>query len=309
MPSWDDLRLALAVARGGGLAPGAALLAVNPSTVFRRLNALDSELGVRLFDRQPGRWSPTPAGERLLDGAERMENEATSLDRELSGRDLRLHRLAAGHLVGDAGLPHPARRAGEFPHRPSGHPRRAADRQPDAEPVPPRGRRSAAADPPARGRPVRPAAAGDVAWTFYAAPAYLDRRGAPAGVDELGRHDVIGWDEAVTQVGAATWLNDHVPTERMVLRTGSLVTQLQAAKAGIGLALLPCYLADPEPELRRLMPPLVGLSRELWIVTHDDLKGTARVRAFLAVAGDAISARRELIAGNEPAAQGAGTAR
>jgi DNA-binding transcriptional LysR family regulator len=102
------------------------------------------------------------------------------------------------------------------------------------------------------------------------------------------------------QVRAAAWLNEQVPGDHVVLRTGSLVTQLQAARAGLGLAVLPCYLADPEDDLERLFPPLEHLARELWIVTHDDLRGTARVRAFLTVAGDAIADRRALIEGREP---------
>ena len=87
---WDDLRLALAVARGHGLAGAATQLGVDPSTVFRRLGALEARLGVRLFDRRAAGWPPTPAGDRLLDAAERMEAEALELDRELTGRDQRL---------------------------------------------------------------------------------------------------------------------------------------------------------------------------------------------------------------------------
>ena len=70
--------------------------------------------------------------------------------------------------------------------------------------------------------------------------------------------------------------------------------------AGLGLAVLPCYLADPDPGLVRTFEPIPDLARELWIVTHADLKGTARVRAFLSLAGDAIAARRPLIEGREP---------
>ncbi|KAB2880908.1 MAG: LysR family transcriptional regulator, partial [Pseudorhodoplanes sp.] len=90
MFAWDDLRIVLTIARAGHLAAAAAMLAVNHSTVFRRLNALEKELGSKLFERRAARYRPTESGERLIAAAERMESEALALDRELTGRDTRL---------------------------------------------------------------------------------------------------------------------------------------------------------------------------------------------------------------------------
>ena len=80
----------------------------------------------------------------------------------------------------------------------------------------------------------------------------------------------------------------------------SLVNQLVAARAGIGLAVLPCYLGDPEPDLARALPggPVPALARELWIVTHQDLRRTARVRAFFDAIAEGIEADRMLIEGS-----------
>ena len=71
--------------------------------------------------------------------------------------------------------------------------------------------------------------------------------------------------------------------------------QLDAAKAGIGIAVLPCYLADGEPNVTRLMPPIPALTRELWLVTHSDLRNTARVRAFFDLVTETL-ARQPLFA-------------
>jgi DNA-binding transcriptional LysR family regulator len=90
---------------------------------------------------------------------------------------------------------------------------------------------------------------------------------------------------------------ETVPVEAVVYRTSSLINQLMAVRAGIGLAALPCYLADPEPGLRRALGPLPDLARELWLITHEDLKATARVRAFMEVVGEGLRARRELLEG------------
>src|SRR5690242_542552 len=87
---WDDLKLALAVARGRGLSGAAKLLGINHATVFRRLNALEQVLGVRLFERFRDGYAATAAGERVVAMAERMEAEVIDASRALSGQDVRL---------------------------------------------------------------------------------------------------------------------------------------------------------------------------------------------------------------------------
>jgi DNA-binding transcriptional LysR family regulator len=97
---------------------------------------------------------------------------------------------------------------------------------------------------------------------------------------------------------AADWLARAAPATAFVYRTSSLVNQLVAAKAGIGVALLPCYLGDGHLELARaLADPIPELVGELWIVTHADLKGTARVRAFFDIVGEGLTHERGVFEG------------
>ena len=138
-----------------------------------------------------------------------------------------------------------------------------------------------------------------VAWTVYARSDALG--GHPRSLETLSKLPVIGWEDGVRGINAAEWLADQVSEEKIVYRTNSVVNQLVAARAGIGAAILPCYLGDPEPELVRLSDPLPELERELWIVTHSDLKHTARIRAFFDVVGDALVADRPLLTGMKPA--------
>jgi DNA-binding transcriptional LysR family regulator len=86
----DDLRLFLAVARAGSLSGGARGLGVNHSTVFRRINAFEERLGVRVFERLPTGYVRTAAGEETREAALRIEEEVASLGRKVSGQDLRL---------------------------------------------------------------------------------------------------------------------------------------------------------------------------------------------------------------------------
>ena len=138
-----------------------------------------------------------------------------------------------------------------------------------------------------------------MAWGIYASPGYLEAQGgALADPQRLDGHALIGWEEAAAGIRAADWLAKEAPPESFVYRTNSLVNQAKAAKAGVGVALLPCYLGDSEGGLVRAFPdPLPNLATELWIVTHADLKGTARVRAFFDVVGERLALERDLFEG------------
>ena len=311
MKDWNEPRLVLAVMRAGNLTVAAKSLAIDHSTAFRRLNALEAKLGVRLFERLPGgAYQATSAGERMAAGAERMEDEALALERDVAGLDHRLsgrlrvttaetlaHRLLIPHLAAFRKA-HPGI-VMEFAidNRILSLSRREAD---------------------VALRPIRPAEVdlwgrkiADVAWAIYGARAYLEAAGPSLSTTrDLGRHPVIGWDETAARFGAAAWLERTAPASAIVYRTASLMNQLAAAKAGIGLAALPCYLGDPESDLARaLRDPIPALAGELWIVTHSDLKAIARVRAFFELVGGRLIAERDLFQGRRPSSAAAPTAR
>ena len=295
MDDWNDLRLVLAVARAGSLTGAAEILRVNHSTAFRRLGALEDRLGVRLFERLPGgSYLPTAAGERAAAAAERVETETTSLGRDIAGQDVRLtgrlrvtssETLAFRLLtsaIGHFRQVHPGITVElVIDNRVLNLSRREAD-------IALRVMRPSESD--LYGRKLS-----EVAWTVYAPRALIDRTGAD--LSALSDLPVIGWEEGVRGINAADWLNRHAPEAAVVYRTNSVVNQLVAARAGLGAAVLPCYLGDPEPDLVRLLDPVPELSRELWIVTHIDLRRTARVRAFLDIVGEALQAERDLLTG------------
>ena len=293
MFDWDDLRLVLAVARAGGLSGAAKSLGVNHSTLFRRLNALERDLGVALFERLPTGYRTTDAGERLVGAAERIEAEAIALDRELTGRDTRLSgrlRVTSSETLAFRVL------TDEIARFRRSHPGIEVELVIDNRPLDLSRREADVALRAARptqgdlfGRKLA-----DIAWAVYGAPDCLGSRGAPADPEDLAGCPFVGWGEAALPVKAAAWLAESVTAEAVAYRSSSLLNQLVAAKAGIGLAVLPCYLADPEPGLIRVLPPIADLTTELWLITHKTLKGTARVRAFMEIVGDGV--RRSLAA-------------
>ena len=301
MDDWNDFRLILAVQRASMLTAAAKALGIDHSTAFRRLNALEARIGVRLFERLPGGiYQATLAGERMAAAAERMEDETLALDRDLVGQDHRLSgrvRVTSSETLAYARL--------------TQHLAAFRQVQPGIEVeliIDNRVLSLSRREADIALRPVRPKEGdlwgrklADVAWAFYGAPARLDERDGPlSDLDDLCNHPLLGWEETAVGIRAADWLAHTAPPTAFVYRTNSLVNQLTAAKAGIGLALLPCYLGDCEPRLvRALSAPVPELTGELWIVTHVDLKGTARVRAFFDVVGDGLARERSLFEGRE----------
>lgn len=290
MLDWNDLRYVLAIGRDGSLAQAASTLAVNHSTVFRRLNAIEAQLGVKLFDRLQGAYQATDAGLRVLAAAERIEAEAMSLDREITGSDRRLSgelRVSSSETLAFSAL------TLEIATFRSHHPGIRIELVVDNRQVDLSRREADVALRAARPRQgdLYGRKLADIDWAVYGAHGYLAERGAPVQVADLKEHALIGWSSGTTGIKTAAWLADIVPESTVVYRSSSLINQMVAARSGIGLAVLPCYLAEPEEGLVRVMPPLEELTRELWLITHAALKRTARVRAFMEIVGEGLVRR------------------
>jgi DNA-binding transcriptional LysR family regulator len=299
----NDLPLVLAVARAGTLARAAAALGVDASTVFRRLGALEKRLGSRLFERVGGAYHATPAGERMRITAERMEEDVRALERDLLGKDLRLEghvRVTTSESLAYRLLPSPIK-AFRLAHPGISLEVNLDNRRLDLT------RREA----DVAIRAVRPTQGelwgrklADIAWATYRLRSEQKRpkRRQPRGGTDAAL-PYIGWDESSQSLRVAQWI-EKAAAGNLTYRTGSLLHQLAAAKAGIGRAVLPCYLGDAEPTLvRERRQPIAELADELWIITHIQLKHTARIRAFLDMVGEGLKRERDLIAGHRPRAR------
>jgi len=296
MFDWNDLRYFLAVVRHSHLSAAARELGVNHSTVFRRIGALEGALGTRLFDRLSTGYTLTAAGEEMMATAERVEEEMASLDRRMSGQDHRLSgtvRLTSSETLANRLLaPMLATFRRIYPgisveilidNRFLSLTRGEAD-------IALRPRRPTEND--LVGRQV-----GLVAWALYGAPGYLAGRPPVRSPDDLEAHDLLGSEERLGHMEAARWLERYAPKAKIVYRTNSLWHQLMAARAGVGLALLPCFSADGEPGLVQVLPPIDTIRVELWLVTHGELRHAARIRAMLDFAGEWIGRERAALLG------------
>ena len=296
MLAWDDYRLVLAVARAGGLPGAAERLGVTLSTVFRRLDRIEDALGVRLFDRLRGSYQPTDAGRELMRAAERMEQEALAADRTVTGRDQQLTgtlRVTASEVLAACFL------ARHIPAFRSAHPglfvelisdnRRLslADREADVALRPRRPKEETLV-----GRKI-----GTLRWGIYASPEVCETLGAVADLSALAGQGFIGWEGSPAANEAMAWLEAALPGAEISYLSSSLITNAGLAAAGRALAPLPCLLGSVWPGLGTVLAPVTKAAGELWIVTHEDLRRNARVRALLDHLAAAAEADRGLFEG------------
>ncbi len=292
--NWDDLRLVLAVVREGTLSGAARRLGVTHSTVFRRLGTIEEEIGVRLFERFRDGYVPTPAGETAAEAAARLEDEVLTLERRLSGQDLRpsgVVRITTTDTLGTILVRHlPAMREVHpeiqfevaISNAMANLSRREAEIAIRPTPEPPEilvGRRVA-----------------DIAHAIYGSRAYLSRHEEK----DLSAHDWIALDDALASTVIGRWIHENLRAARIACRVDALPALRDAALAGLGLALLPCYLGDPTPGLHRLAQKTMTEPRSaLWLLTHDDLRRTARIRATLDFLAKAFASDRALFEGKQ----------
>lgn len=302
MIAWDDFRLVQAIAETGSLAGAADKLHVNHSTIFRRLGTLEGLLGTRLFERSRAGYVATPTGEEMVRLAERMSEEVLAVERRITGQDLRpsgelrittndtflVHLLTP--ILASFRLAYPeihldivvSNESLSLSKRDADVAIRASDRPGDTLV----GRRIAS-----------------IAWGVFAAtgtveadPALL--AGGPDLAARFRRHHWVGFSERLGALKPAKWLRERVGEDRLVYRVDTVLGLAEAAAAGIGLALLPSFIGASAPGLTQISGPEADLESGLWLLTHPDIRSTARVRTFMDHAGRELSRLRPVIEGS-----------
>ena len=251
MFDWNDVQVFLAIARGGSLAAAARTMKVNHSTVFRRLNAFEDALGVRLFERLPGGYALTAEGDSIRAEAEAVEGNINALERKIAGRDFALRgdiRLTTPHGLAIGFV---AQYLPDFIARYPGIRIEIAASDSDFD----LNRREADVALRATLQPPEHLVGRQVAslcWWVCAGAGYLERMGRPAGMADLAMHQLINTDNAFQRLPVFAWLQKNIADDVIVARAGDLDTMTALAREGVGLALLP---SDQHlPDLIRLFP-------------------------------------------------------
>ena len=286
VPDWNDFRYFLAIAQAGTLVGAGKALGVEHTTVGRRLSALEAALGTKLFTRGPEGLLLTHAGQEILPLAEEIAARAEAIERRVSGEDARVAgtvRLTASEAVSGYLATRLPVLNEQYPELMveilSGN--RAYDLMRGEADLAVRVRAVVESELVSR----KIAQAG---WSLYASPGYLARKGTLADVESLAGHEVVGYDDSLAAVPGAQWLTAHAAGAKTVLRGNSIVAALNAATFGVGIAALPCFMADADPRLERLTPRVLG-ARDVFLVVHPDLTRVARVRAVMDFVIDAFA--------------------
>ena len=294
--NWNDLRAFLAVARTGRLTTAAARVAMDHTTVARRIAALEDGLGARLFDRSPQGYALTPHGERLMPTAEKIESLTLLATSELGESDQALTgtvRIGAPEGFGSYVLaPLMARLADRHP---------GLDIQLVAIPgIVSLSKREAdiavTLSPPREGRLVARKLT-DYGLSLYAAPSYLDARPPIRTRADMAGHRFVGYIGDLLYAPELDYMQAPDVDIHVGLQSSNLIAQLQATLAGAGLCVLPDFIGVREPGLRRVLPDAVHLDRSLWLVVHADLRSLARIKAVTAMITGAVKADRRLLTG------------
>lgn len=268
---WEDLRFFAALARHGSLSATARALKVNHATVARRVGALESALGFALFERRADGYQLSRHGTAILSEAGAMESAAGAIRDRLaysngpSGRvrltttrsiaDLviapRLGDVLRGladvelEIVTDIRVQSLAQREADIALR-LGHPK----------------------DSDLTGKRVA-----TIGYAFYASKA------AAETVTESGPARLIGFDLDSDGVAEARWLETKFGPDAFVFRSSSNVVQANAAAAGLGIAMLPRFVANQNPALVEIDCGEAMPDRELWMLAPANLVDIPRIRA------------------------------
>lgn len=280
MDNWDEIRTAFEVAQVGTVSGAAEKLGVHHATVIRHIDALEQRLGVKLFQRHARGYTPTEAGQDLMQVATATDDQFTQLAGRIRGQgegvtgDLTVTSVAllsplltpilanfrranpdltVRFLTGDTllrleyGEAHVAVRAGQAP------------REPD--------------------NVVQPFTS--QAMHLVASPAYIEAFGLPNGIDDFPNHWFVGHTDLENRAPFMRWMEDSVPTNRVAFRTADNRAAMDAIQAGAGIGFVPTWSWRQNPDWVEVIESRDEWSAPIWLVTHVDLHRTTKVQAFL----------------------------
>jgi len=288
---WNDLRLVLAVAEHGGLLGGAEALGVHPTTVSRRIKALESSQRVRLFEKYRHGMVLTDAGADAVEVARRVRSMTDELGARLDGRDTRLSGTVRLTAV-DTLLKLWMKDFAEFQRR-----------YPEIELELSSG--VAMANLTQREADVAVRISGSVpehligarlckvAHAIYACDELIERMGPDRPVEEW---PWVSYDLAVIRT-VDKYINGYHPGAKVALRVQRIDLLMSALEDGVGVGPLQCVAGDSNPKLRRVGEYKAPYVPDLWVLTHPQLRGTARISAFMSFLRSLVARDKDLFEG------------
>ncbi|VVP15729.1 HTH-type transcriptional regulator HdfR [Pseudomonas fluorescens] len=276
--NWDDLKIFLAVARTGNLVKAARKLRIDQSTVSRRITQLEYALGASLFERSHTGLALNGFGAELLESVQSMDTGFAALSATLDRQSSVLHGpVRIGTMEGIATLYLSSRLAAFHREYPaitvelvtSAQQLYVTHREADVflgffKP---------------QGRGLDAEQMGRFSLHLYASDSYLEQQGVPEDVDALSQHKFVGYIDDLIQIDAVRWLEEVVSKPDLVFQSTSMLAQMFAAAAGVGIVLLPDFADAGRFGLRRVLGDEVRVTRDLWLSVHRELRYVPRIKA------------------------------
>lgn len=294
---WDDLRFLLAVARHGSTLAAGRALAVDQSTVQRRLVELERCIGQSLVQREPKGYRLTEFGQEMLPFAEAVERSVKVFEMQL--RTCSTETAGMIRVTCPEPIVNRITQSGLLDRFHARHPRLRVQfvmsdkyvdlSQGDADVAL---RSGDTDDDELVGRKV-----GDSIWAVYASRGYIERHGRPTRVEDLAQHALVGFDDTMDKHRIALWLRKVAPGAPLAARSSSVLGLVYSIKAGLGVGPLPLSLGDAEPDLVRVLEPVPELTRIWRLLTTRELRRTPRVSAFFEFVFAEIETLRPIITG------------
>lgn len=280
MLDWDNLRIFLAVMRDRSLLGAAKKLGIDHTTAARRLSALETAVGARLFDRSPRGVEPTAAGLSLLVHVENIECDVVAATTQIAARDAEVNgtiRLSTPEAFGTAFV------APAIHRLHARHPQLQVELAPESRAVSLSKREADIAitlRQPHGGRLVARRLI-DYRLGLYASRAYLKEKASVTDVAMLGDHPFVGYIDELIDLPDLRYLEQVAPAARTVFRSSSIAAQQAAVAAGLGLGVLHVFTAEQDNRLVRLMADEIEVMRSYWLIFHADQQRLPRVRAVI----------------------------
>lgn len=276
---WDNLRIFLGVARSQSALEASRALKISQSTISRRLHKLEEDIGSRLFDRNSLGHQLTSAGHRLLEHVEKLESTLSAAESDVVGDNVALTgeiRLGATEGFGTFFLtPHLA-------HFCARHPAITVDVLPL-----PRSLNLSKREADASVAIDRPSANSFVTCMLskyrllpYATPEYLDQHPQIKDIEDLNGHRWIDYVDDLIFSSQQFSLTKWLPQLKPSMRSTSVIAQAQAVRASLGIAVLPCFLANVTEGLVPVLSDKVDITRTFWLIAPPERRELARVKAL-----------------------------
>ncbi|MEL6521524.1 MAG: LysR family transcriptional regulator [Pseudomonadota bacterium] len=279
MDAWDEVRTAYHVARLRTVSGAADALGVHHATVIRHIDALEGRLGTKLFQRHARGYTPTEAGEDLLQVAQTTDDQFSQLAGRIKGLgsevtgeiivtslpilspiltpvlvsfqdqhpDVRIRFMTEERVLRlEYGEAHLAVRAGNQPQEPDNVVQSFFTQQ----------------------------------FALCATEQYVAEKG-PLVDGEWSHHRFVGAEERLSRAPFIRWMEQTIPHERIVFRASQLQGIQDAVLSGAGIGFLPLYMLNSRPDLVAVGPPRPEWASQVWLVTHVDLHRTAKVQTLV----------------------------